>query len=132
MSEQAVVEKVKYDAQGLVTVIAQDAESGEVLMVAYMNQEALRRTLETRQATYWSRSRQEFWVKGASSGHLQHVEEVRLDCDQDCVLLKVRQEGAACHAGYRSCFYRAVSEDGSALETVEERIFDPDEVYSKT
>ena len=103
---------VKYDAAGLVTVVVQDAENGEVLMVAYMNAEALRRTMETGRATYWSRSRQEFWVKGASSGNVQHVRNLRVDCDGDCLLLKVEQTGAACHEGYRSCFSRAATPDG--------------------
>jgi len=110
-----------------VPAIAQDAETGEVLMLAYMNAEAVQQTLATRRATYWSRSRQELWVKGATSGHAQHVREVRLDCDLDCVLLKVEQTGAACHVGYRTCFYRAVTADGKALETVEERVFDPEQ-----
>ena len=105
-------ETVKYDAAGLVTVVVQDAENGEVLMVAYMNAEALRRTVETGRATYWSRSRQEFWVKGASSGNVQHVRDLRVDCDGDCLLLKVEQTGAACHEGYRSCFSRAATPDG--------------------
>ncbi len=105
-------ETVKYDAAGLVTVVAQDVQNGEVLMVAYMNAEALRRTMETGRATYWSRSRQEFWVKGASSGHVQHVRELRVDCDGDCLLMKVEQTGAACHEGYRSCFFRAATPEG--------------------
>src|SRR3954447_19533215 len=103
---------VKYDAAGLVTVVVQDAEHGDVLMVAYMNAEALRRTMETGRATYWSRSRQKFWVKGESSGHVQLVRDLRVDCDGDCLLLKVEQTGAACHEGYRTCFFRAAAPDG--------------------
>ena len=103
----------KFDTSGLVAAIAQDAESGEVLMLAWMNAEALARTLKTRRATYWSRSRSEIWVKGETSGHTQDVIEVRVDCDQDAVLLKVRQTGGACHTGRESCFYRIA--DGSAL-----------------
>jgi phosphoribosyl-AMP cyclohydrolase len=105
-------ETVKYDAAGLVTVVVQDAQNSEVLMVAYMNAEALRRTMETGRATYWSRSRQEYWVKGASSGNVQHVRDLRVDCDGDCLLLKVEQTGAACHEGYRSCFSRAAGPGG--------------------
>ncbi|MEM6627101.1 MAG: phosphoribosyl-AMP cyclohydrolase [Pseudomonadota bacterium] len=96
----------KFDANGLVAAIAQDAETGEVLMLAWMNAEALRETLRSGRAVYWSRSRQELWRKGDTSGHEQHVEEVRIDCDQDAVLMKVRQTGGACHTGRKSCFYR--------------------------
>ena len=115
---------------GLVPVIVQDATDGVVLMLAYMNEAALAKTLEPRKATYWSRSRSEFWVKGESSGNVQEVEEVLFDCDSDTILLKVRQiGGAACHEGYRSCFFRRVREGGS--EVVGQRIFDPAEVYKK-
>ncbi len=115
---------------GLVPVIVQDAEDGTVLMLAYMNDAAFRRTLETGTATYWSRSRQQLWIKGESSGNTQQVEEIRIDCDKDTVLLRVRQAGgAACHEGYRSCFYRRL-DDGS-LRVVETRVFDPQQVYKK-
>src|SRR5438132_6673529 len=115
---------VKYDAAGLVTVVVQDHENGDVLMVAYMNAEALRRTMETGRATYWSRSRQQFWVKGETSGHVQHVRDLRVDCDGDCLLLKVEQTGAACHEGYRSWFSRAATPDGG-VRRVGERLTDP-------
>lgn len=105
----------KFDSAGLVAAIAQDAETGEVLMLAWMNAEALARTLETGRATYWSRSRGEIWVKGETSGHTQDVVEVRVDCDQDAVLLKVRQTGGACHTGRESCFYRIADASGLAL-----------------
>ena len=105
----------KFDTSGLVAAIAQDAETGEVLMLAWMNAEALARTLETRRATYWSRSRGEIWVKGETSGHTQDVIEVRVDCDQDAVLLKVRQTGGACHTGRESCFYRIADASGLTL-----------------
>jgi phosphoribosyl-AMP cyclohydrolase len=108
----------------LVPAIVQDARSGEVLMLAYMNQEALAKTLETGKAHYWSRSRKKLWLKGETSGHFQRVVEARIDCDQDAILLKVEQEGGACHMGYRSCFYRDL--DG---KVVGEKVFDPDEVY---
>lgn len=123
-------ETLKYDGQGLIPAIAQDAENGEVLMMAWMNAEAVERTLATRRATYWSRSRQEFWVKGETSGHVQHIVDVRTDCDRDVILLKVRQKGAACHEGFRSCFYRSVSPEGE-LQVVEERLVDPDAVYTR-
>ena len=102
----------KFDADGLLAAIAQDAESGEVLMLAWMNAEALKQTLATGRAVYWSRSRQALWRKGDTSGHEQHVVEVRIDCDQDAVLLRVKQDGAACHTGRRSCFYRVADKDG--------------------
>ncbi len=119
-----VIENLKFDEKGLIPAIAQDCETGEVLMVAYMNAESLRRTLATGLATYWSRSRQEYWVKGETSGHLQHVKEIYVDCDGDAILLKVEQIGAACHTGYRTCFYRRVTKEGG-LETVGEPIVPP-------
>ena len=121
-------ETLKYDANGLITAVVQDADNNEVLMVAYMNQAAVDNTLATKRATYWSRSRQKFWIKGETSGHVQHVVEVRTDCDKDCLLIRVRQVGAACHDGYRSCFYRATGEDGE-LTVVEPRLVDPKDVY---
>lgn len=121
-------ETLKYDANGLITAVVQDADNSEVLMVAYMNREAVDRTLATKRATYWSRSRQKFWIKGETSGHVQHVVEVRTDCDKDCLLIRVRQEGAACHDGFRTCFYRATDDEGE-LRVVEERLVDPKQVY---
>ena len=115
---------VDFGDDGLVPAVAQDADSGEVLMLAYVSPDALSRTRETGRAHYYSRSRDELWEKGASSGHVQRVREVRVDCDGDALLYLVDQEGGACHTGYRSCFYRTV--DG---ETVGERVFDPDDVY---
>ena len=113
---------------GLVPVVVQDVDTGEVLMLAYMNRDAWLKTLQTGKATYWSRSRNELWVKGETSGHIQHVEEILLDCDSDTVLLKVRQTGgAACHTGYRSCFYRRVVNEKT--EVIGERIFKPEDVY---
>ena len=109
---------------GLVPVVAQDVDTGEVLMLAYVSPEALERTRETGRAHYYSRSRDQLWEKGATSGHVQHVREVRVDCDADTLLYLVDQDGGACHTGYRSCFYRTL--DG---EEVGERAFDPDEVY---
>lgn len=99
---------------GLIPTVVQDAENGEVLMMAYMNEESLKKTLETGLATYWSRSRNELWCKGETSGHYQQVEEIFIDCDEDTLLLKVRQTGAACHTGHRSCFYRKLQETETA------------------
>lgn len=125
------IEQLKFNEQGLIPAIVQDAQTGEVLMMAWMNREALQRTIETGKATYWSRSRQKFWVKGETSGHFQEVEAVYVDCDADVVLLKVRQEGAACHEGYRSCFFRQVDAEADALQIVADRLVDPDEVYRR-
>lgn len=108
LSPDAVLSRVKFDAAGLVATVAQDARSGDVLMVAWMNAEALRLTLATRQATYWSRSRQSLWRKGETSGHVQEVEDIYIDCDGDTILLKVRQAGPACHTGAPTCFFRKV------------------------
>jgi phosphoribosyl-AMP cyclohydrolase len=113
---------------GLIPTVVQDFETGEVLMLAFMNEEAWQETLNTGQATYWSRTRQELWVKGLTSGNVQLVKEIRIDCDDDTVLLRVEQiGGAACHTGYRSCFFKKVA-DGS-IQVVGEKIFDPEEVY---
>lgn len=103
----------RYDSNGLIAALAQDHATGEVLMLAWMNAEALKLTLETGQATYWSRSRNKLWRKGEESGHVQRVIETRIDCDQDAVLLRVEQTGAACHTGQRTCFYRVVGADGA-------------------
>jgi phosphoribosyl-AMP cyclohydrolase len=104
-----------YDDRGLIPVVAQDHASGEVLMLAWMNAEAVARTLNSGRVTYWSRSRQAFWVKGETSGHVQRLVELRLDCDRDCLLALVEQEGPACHTNRRACFYTAVR-DGEEVE----------------
>jgi len=115
---------------GLLPAIAQDAETGEVLMLAYINQEAWEQTLATGKAHYWSRSRNKLWLKGESSGHVQIVQEILVDCDEDTVVFKVKQlGGAACHKGYASCFFRRV--DGDTLAVTGDRVFDPDVVYKK-
>jgi phosphoribosyl-AMP cyclohydrolase len=115
---------------GLVTVVAQDAATGQVLMVAHMNREAWDETLSTGKAVYFSRARRRLWRKGEESGNVQHVREVFVDCDRDTVLLKVEQVGAACHEGYPSCFYRQVTPGG--LKVVAKRVFDPKDVYGKS
>ena len=106
--ESVVLEEIKFDANGLVPAIVQDAETDEVLMLAYMNAESLRLTLEKRETVFWSRSRGAFWHKGATSGNIQRVIEIRVDCDADTLLIKVQPAGPACHTGERSCFYRRI------------------------
>ena len=125
---------VDFGDDGLVPAVAQDADSGEVLMLAYVSPEALRRTVETGRAHYHSRSRDELWEKGATSGHTQAVQEVRVDCDADTLLYRVDQTGGACHTGHRTCFYRSVGgvdDDGHEVrvETTDDPTFDPDDVY---
>ena len=117
-------------ADGLLPAIAQDAETNEVLMLAYMNEESYLETLRSGQAVYWSRSRKRLWKKGEESGHLQTVESIAIDCDADTILLKVRQQGVACHEGYRSCFFRQVSDDGVTIQAT--RLVDPETVYPPT
>ncbi|MDO9044182.1 MAG: phosphoribosyl-AMP cyclohydrolase [Methanobacteriaceae archaeon] len=130
--------KHNINGQNLITAISQDFKTSEVLMVAYMNEEALNKTLETKKAHYWSTSRNKLWLKGESSGHIQFVEEVRVDCDEDAILLKVRQEGGACHTGYYSCFYRKIDlddldklNDTEKLEKIGKKIFEPEEIYGE-
>ncbi len=115
-------------ADGCLPAVAQDADTGEVLMVAYMNRESFRLTLASGQAVYFSRSRKRLWRKGEISGHIQTIESIYLDCDLDAILLKVRQKGVACHEGYRSCFFRELASDG--LKVVKPRLVDPRDVYA--
>jgi phosphoribosyl-AMP cyclohydrolase len=126
-----IIGSLKFDDKGLIPAVVQDWGDNAVLMVAYMNKEAVKRTLETKRATFWSRSRQSFWVKGVSSGNIQEVKEFYYDCDGDCILLKVNQiGGAACHTGYRSCFFtKAVANGGT--EIIGRQLFNPDKVYKK-
>lgn len=122
----------KFDEDGLITVIAQDADSGEVLMVAYMNREALSLTIETGRGTYYSRSRKKLWKKGEESGHVQQVEAILVDCDQDCLILKVRVDAGQCHVGYNSCFYRALQKDSDReLKFIAKKTYDPNAAYDK-
>lgn len=129
--EEGTILAPKFDAHGLVTAVAQEAGSGRVLMVAHMNAEALRLTIETGEAHYYSRSRQRLWKKGESSGEIQKVVELRTDCDQDVILMLVEQtgRGAACHTGRKSCFYRIVEAGGTLRDSGEPRLFDPADVY---
>jgi phosphoribosyl-AMP cyclohydrolase len=132
-----LLEDVKFNKDGLVAVIAQDYNTNEVLMLAYMNEEAVKRTLETGIATYWSRSRQKFWIKGESSGNIQQLKEVFVDCDGDAILIKVLQlgdngkseNGAACHEGYKTCFFRKLKDN--TWTVFGNRIFNPEDVYDK-
>jgi len=132
--EEGALLTPKFDVEGLVTCVATDAASGDVLMVAHMNAEALQKTIATGEAWYYSRSRHALWKKGETSGHSQRVVEMRIDCDQDAVWIKVEQTVAACHTGRRSCFYRAVplGKPGAVtLEFRDEPVFDPKAVYRK-
>ena len=132
--EEGLEFQPKFDGSGLVTCVATDAATGDVLMVAHMNDEALRKTIESGEAWYFSRSRNALWRKGETSGHVQRVVEMRLDCDQDAIWIRVQQTGAACHTGRRSCFYRKVEagEGGARLTFVDaDKLFDPNAVYRK-
>jgi len=122
---------LRFDEQGLIPAVVQDADTGEVLMFAYMNEEALQKTFETGLVHFWSRRRQQLWQKGEESGHIQRVVEVRCDCDPpDALLIRVQQKGGACHTGYRSCFYRRLDAQGHTT-VVGQRVFDPEKVYKK-
>ena len=124
MSETRTDVELDFGDDGLIPAVAQDAETGEILMLAYATREALERTRETGRAHYYSRSREELWDKGASSGHVQHIEDILVDCDGDAIIYQIDQEGGACHTGYDSCFYRTIDGD-----VVGEKVFDPESVY---
>jgi phosphoribosyl-AMP cyclohydrolase len=122
----------KFGSDGLITAISQDAKTGDVLMVAYMNEEALGLTIKTGNAVFFSRSRQKLWKKGEESGHVQKVQQILVDCDQDCLILKVTVDQGQCHVGYQSCFYRAVKNGTeSELEFIAEKVYDPEQAYKK-
>jgi phosphoribosyl-AMP cyclohydrolase len=133
MDEKALDLNFRHQVGGeqLVIAISQDYKSSEVLMVAYMNKEALIKTINTGKAHYWSTSRNKLWLKGESSGHIQEVQEILTDCDEDAVLLKVKQNGGACHEGYYSCFFRKIQENSGNLELVKEKVFEPENVYGE-
>lgn len=125
------IENLKYDANGLIPAIIQDAQTGEILMMAYMNANSLAESIKTGKTHFWSRSRKKYWMKGESSGHTQDIQEIFIDCDADTVLMKVTQHGAACHEGYKNCFYRKLEADGTTWSVCAEKLFDPDQVYGK-
>ena len=137
MATKQTIEEVlefipKFDDNGLIPAIAQDAKTGQVLMVAFMNREALDLTIQTGYATYFSRARRKLWKKGEESGHLQKVERILVDCDQDCLILKVTVDTGQCHAGYQSCFYRALKKGSSKeLEFIAKKVYDPKKTYKK-
>ena len=122
------LDDLKYDANGLIPAIVQDADTGEVLMMAYMNKNSLQATLDTGKTHFWSRSRQKYWMKGETSGHTQDVQDIFIDCDADTILIKAKPHGAACHEGYKTCFFRKRTENGE-WQVEGERLFDPKEVY---
>lgn len=130
MSELTFLKELKWSEEGLIPAIVQDAETREVLMMAWMDRASVLATLESGQTHFYSRSRKRHWHKGGTSGHVQHVEEVRVDCDGDVLLVLARQEGGACHEGYRSCFFRKV-EPGGELKVLDSPVFDPGVVYRK-
>ena len=122
-----VTDDIKFDEKGLVPAIIHDHQNGQVLMLGYMNEETVKKTIETGRVHFWSRSRKKIWVKGETSGHTQEVKDLFVDCDMDAILVKAEQKVAACHTGYRSCFYRKIEGDG--LTVCDEKVFDEKEVY---
>ena len=124
-------EKLKFDASGLIPAIVQEHGSGRVLMMAWMNRASLEKTIATRKTHFWSRSRQKLWMKGETSGHTQTVKDVAFDCDGDTLLIQVEQIGAACHEGYKSCFFRSVEREGVAFKVTEPQLETPEEIYGR-
>lgn len=124
-------DNLKYTSDGLIPAIIQDHATGRVLMMAWMNRASLETTIQTGKTHFWSRSRQKFWMKGESSGHVQVVKDIAFDCDGDTLLIQVEQTGAACHEGYRSCFFRSVQEAGAAVSITEPQLEDPAKIYGK-
>ena len=125
------IANLKFDEAGLIPAVIQDYKNNEVLMVAFMNNEAIKKTLSTGRAHFYSRSRKKLWLKGETSGHIQKVKEIRFDCDADCLLVKVQQIGGACHTGYRSCFYRKLKDKKGNIKVSGKKMFDPEKVYKK-
>ena len=124
-----ILSEFKFDRDGLVAAIIQDETNNEVLMLGYMNADAIAETFNTGRVCFWSRSRQKLWIKGETSGHTQTVKSIAVDCDGDALLIKVEQRVAACHVGYRSCFFREVSPDGESTRVVGEKMFEAESVY---
>lgn len=125
------LDQLKFDANGLIPAIVQDHQTGEVLMMAWMNRDSLEKTIATGKTHFFSRSRNKLWLKGESSGHIQHVKSISTDCDQDVLLIKAEQVGAACHEGYRSCFFRQHQAGAADWKILGEKLFDPEKVYKK-
>ncbi|MDP3787034.1 MAG: phosphoribosyl-AMP cyclohydrolase [Candidatus Omnitrophota bacterium] len=125
------IANLKFDEKGLIPAVIQDYKNNEVLMVAFMNNEAVKKTITTGRAHFYSRSRKKLWLKGETSGHIQKVKEIRFDCDADCILVKVQQIGGACHTGYRSCFYRKLKDKKGNIRISGKKMFDPEKVYKK-
>ena len=127
----SIYDRLKFNQDGLIPAIVQDQASGRVLMMAWMNQASLQKTIETGKTHFWSRSRQKFWMKGESSGHTQSVKDIAYDCDGDTLLIQVEQIGAACHEGYRSCFFRSLRNGDRSEEITEPRLLSPEQIYGK-
>jgi len=127
----SLFENLKFDANGLIPAIVQEHRTGRVLMMAWMNRASLEKTIETGKTCFWSRSRQKFWIKGETSGHVQTVKDIAFDCDGDTLLIQVEQLGAACHEGYQSCFFRSVESNGEGFRVTESRLETPEQIYRK-
>src|SRR5687767_1868451 len=125
------LEKLKFNQDGLIPTIIQEQSTGRVLMMAWMNREALEKTIESGKTVFWSRSRQKYWTKGETSGHVQVVKDVAFDCDGDTLLIQVEQTGAACHEGYKSCFFRSVANNGDGFGFREQQLVRPEEIYGQ-
>jgi phosphoribosyl-AMP cyclohydrolase len=125
------IDELTYDDKGLIPAVVQQHDTGEILMVAYMNRESLAETIETGKTWFWSRSRQKYWMKGESSGHTQQVKDIAFDCDGDTLLIQVDQIGAACHEGYRSCFFRSAEQDGRTFKITEPQLETPEQIYGR-
>ena len=126
------LENLKFDANGLIPAIVQEQKTGRVLMMAGMNRASLEKTIDSGKTHFWSRSRQKFWMKGETSGHTQTVKDIAFDCDGDTLLIQVDQAGAACHEGYKSCFFRSIGANGANVETTEPQLVSPGDVYGKS
>lgn len=128
----SLLDQLKFNGDGLIPAIIQDQASGRVLMMAWMNRASLEKTIETGKTWFWSRSRQKYWMKGESSGHVQVVKDIAFDCDADTVLIQVEQTGAACHEGYRSCFFRSAGTGGALVQVTEPQLVRPEEIYGRS
>ncbi len=127
----SLFDKLKFDANGLIPAIIQEQQTGRVLMMAWMNRDSLEKTIASGQTHFWSRSRQQFWMKGESSGHTQSVKDISFDCDGDTLLIQVEQIGAACHKGYKSCFFRSAQDGGADFKITEPQLVVPEQIYGK-